>query len=51
MKGKSKSGRSTPKKPKGLTGRQLANSVFAGLDSKAVQQFGKSQRGGKRAGR
>ena len=41
MKGKSKSGRSTPK-PKGLTGRRAASNIFAGLESKRPQQFGKS---------
>ena len=41
MKAKSKSGRSTPK-PKGLTGRRAASNIFAGLESKRPQQFGKS---------
>ena len=29
-------------KPKGLTGRRAASNIFAGLESKRPQQFGKS---------
>ena len=50
MKGKGKGRRSTPKS-KPLTGRQVANNVFAGLDSKRPQQFGRTLSRGRRGGR
>ena len=48
MKGKGKGRRSTPKP---LTGRRMADNVFAGLDSKRPQQFGRTLSRGRPRGR
>ena len=46
MNGKGKGRRSTPKS-KPLTGRQVANNVFAGLDSKFGRTLSRGRRGGR----
>ena len=50
MKGKGKGRRSTPKS-KPLTGLQVAANVFAGLDSRRVQPYGRTLNRGRRGGR
>ena len=38
------------KAPKALTGRRMADNVFAGLDAKRPQQFGRTLSRGRRGG-